>query len=561
MDAGCHRGATVARHWIAIVLTAALAGCSLSRSNTVWREPYSPPPIRAATGPLASAQANFERGQQAESDGDPVAVDYYYAAAIESWPLHAAASGATGDVGSELYRAAVRKLVVSAANNGRFDSSQGVTLADGQRIPVRYYGFLWQPEDFRCVLPVGTYAVRQLPLRYASTGVGIEFVILTNDTPQRPFIASRQPFAATAVLKPVGPPGMGGFALEFYDPLRTATTSDGLPLARDLTAPIAYAATQEGDAWLEGFIRPSDTNAQASLNMNEPFQPGKIPLVLVHGLASSPVTWSHLENDLRAQPAIVARYQIWVFRYDTGDPFLASAAALRRQLAGLRQTYDPNHVDPSLSQMVLVGHSLGGLVSKLQVTNSGDELWSSAAKVPIDSIRTDADTRARLANSFFFAPSPDVTRVIYIATPHRGSVYAQRCVGLVGSALVVEPPDWPARHAQLVRDNPCAFHDELSRGIPTSINLLEPTSCILQATGRLPYRPGVALHSIIGDDRWTLSEGRSDGVVAVSSARLVGVQSELTVDASHTEIQHRSETSREVLRILLAHAAAAPACQ
>jgi len=109
-----------------------------------------------------------------------------------------------------------------------------------------------------------------------------------------------------------------------------------------------------------------------------------------------------------------------------------------------------------------------------------------------------------------------------------------------------------------VRDNPGAFYEEMSRGIPNSIDLLEPSSAILQATARLPYRQGVRLHSIIGDDRWTLGEGDSDGVVAVSSARLLGVRSELFVDASHTEILKQPATSREVMRILLAHAAAAP---
>ena len=170
----------------------------------------------------------------------------------------------------------------------------------------------------------------------------------------------------------------------------------------------------------------------------------------------------------------MARYQIWVFRYDTGDPFLTSAAELRQQLAALRQIYDPMRADPNMSRIVMVGHSLGGLVSKLQVTYSGDELWRSAAKLPFDTIRTDPDSRMRLANSFFFTPSPDVSRVIFIATPHRGSVYARRCVGQISSALVKEPPDWTARHAQLIRDNPDAFYEEMSRGIPTSVDLLEP---------------------------------------------------------------------------------------
>ena len=437
-----------ARFWIALSLLATLAGCSLSRYRTVWHAPPSPAPVTNATGSLASAEANFSAGIEAESTDNPAAIDHYYAAAVDAWPLNVAGAMTPGDAGAELYRAAVRKLLASATRFGRLDSSQGLTLGDGRQIPVRYIGFLWQPADFRCLQPVGSYASRHLDKRYKSSGVGVEYVVLTSETPLRPFTKSRQPFAATAVLQPASPLA-GDFTLDFYDPLRTYATETGLPLARDLTAPIAYAATQEGDAGIEDFLDPANNNAAASLRMNEPFQPGKIPVVLVHGLASSPVTWSDLENDLRAQPAIMARYQIWAFRYDTGDPFLTSAAELREQLAALRQTYDPLRADPSMSRMVMIGHSLGGLVTKLQVTNSTDALWRSAARVPFDAIRTDGDTRMRLAKSFFFTPSPDVSQVIFIATPHRGSVYARRCVGQISSALVKEPPDWKARHAQL----------------------------------------------------------------------------------------------------------------
>lgn len=558
MDAGCFHGVSRARFWIAPFLLAALAGCSLVRSSTHWYLPAAPSLSDEGNGYLASAESSFSAGNAAEQGGNPAAIDYYYAAATQTWPLHVAGSTTPGDAGSELYRASVRKLIDSAVRFGRFDPTRGVTLASGQFVPIRYFGFIWQPADFCTLLPVGSYESPEIIHRYVSFGVGVEYVVLANCALPRPFIKNNQPFAATAVLQPGEPSGAGGVTLDFYDPLRTSSTDSGLPIARDTTAPIAYAATQEGDAWLKGFINPTRNRGSANLRMSEPYQPGKVPIVLVHGLASSPITWSHLENDLRAQPAIRDRYQIWTFRYDTGDPFLTSASELRRQLAALRQTYDPCRADPNLSRSVMIGHSLGGLVSKLQVTYSGDQLWQSAAKQPLDTILTDPDTRARLGNSFFFTPSPDIDCVIYIATPHRGSVYARRCVGIVSSALVEEPPEWTARHAQLIRDNPNAFGEELSRGVPNSIDLLEPSSPILEATSQLPYREGVELHSIIGDDRWSLSEGPNDGVVAVSSARLVGVQSEIVLDASHTEILKRNETSAEVLRILQAHAAECP---
>lgn len=557
MDAGRFRGAIRARFWIA-ALCCALVGCSLARSRSVWNPPLSPPPARDTTGYVATAESNFAAGVTADEASDPVAVDYFYAAAVQSWPVHAANATCPTDAGSELYRASVRKLLDSAARYCRFDSARGITLGDGTLVRTRYAGFIWPSEDFQCFQPVGSYASSSLLRKFTSAGVGVEYVVLSSDKPRSPFIAPRTPFAATAVLQPAQGLAPSQFTLDLYDPLRTAATEAGLPLARDLTAPLAYSAAENGNEGIIDFLDPAANDDAASLWMNEPFQPGKIPVVLVHGLASSPLTWSHLQNDLRTQPCVFERYQVWTFRYDTGSPFLTTAAELRRQLAELRRVYDPCGTDRNMSQIVLVGHSLGGLVSKLQVTNSGDELWRSAAKQPLSTIRTDPDTYARLARSFYFTPSPDVNRVIYIATPHQGSVYATRCVGQVSSALVKEPPEWKARQAQLIRDNPNAFGKELSKGIPTSIDLLDPESHILQATNRLPYRPGVTLHSIIGDDRWTCSEGRTDGVVSVSSARLGGVQSELFVDASHTGIQLKNETSAEVMRILMAHAARGP---
>jgi pimeloyl-ACP methyl ester carboxylesterase len=564
MEPGCKANATT-RAWIAWVLLTALGGssltgCSLTGSRTRWHPPPASPAVDvSADGYLAAAHAQFAAGRAAEAACDPVSIDHYFAASAAAWPYHAAGAMTPGDPGTELYRASVRQLIASAVRFGRLHQQQGITLCSGQIVPIAYRGFLWRPDEFHAFIPVGSYSSPRIACRYASCGVGVEFVILASDPARRPFLAGSQPFAATAVLKPGGGEFGSGFALEFYDPLHTATTDTGLPLARDLTAPLAYGATQEGDSWLEGFLQPDTDPAAEGLRMSQPFQPGKIPVVLVHGLASSPVTWSNLENDLRAQPAIMARYQFWYFRYDTGDPFLSSASLMRRQLAELRATYDPARVDASLSRMVLVGHSLGGLISKLQITYSGEEVWNSAANVPFNTIQTDPQTRADLARSFFFTPSPDVSRVVFIATPHRGSVYATRCIGRVSSSLVEERPAWKARHAQLVRDNPCAFREELERGIPTSVDLLEPSSCILGSTARIPIRPGVRMNSIIGDDRWTCSEGRSDGVVAVSSARLLNVESEEFVDASHTQIQQRPETSREVLRILLAHAAEMPA--
>jgi pimeloyl-ACP methyl ester carboxylesterase len=552
-----------ARSRVAFVRLTALAlvvgissGCALVGSRSQWNSPapYSTNVWFDSTDPcLVAAETQYVAGQQAEAACIPACIDYYFTAAIQAWPYHVAGAAAEDNRATELYRSSVRAFIESSVRFGRFDRYRGVTLANGQLVPVTYHGFVWQPADFCTFLPVGCYASARLSHHYAAPGVGAAYVVLTTNPPRHAFARLSMPFSSTAVVAPAPSLG-GGFALQFYDPLRTCVTDAGLPITRDLTAPIAYAASQETDAWLMDFLRPDRGDPLDGLRMAEPFQPGKIPVVFVHGLASDPLTWAQLVNDLRAQPAIVARYQFWSFRYDTGDPFLSSASMLRRQLAELRQTYDPMRADPNLSRMVLIGHSMGGLISKMQVTYSGDIIWNAAATQPFQTIVTDPATRADLASAFFFAPSPDIQRVIYIATPHRGSNDATRCIGRISSALVQERPETVARHQQLVRDNSRAFRDELQRGVPTSVDLLEPQSCILQATNSLPYNPSVSLHSIIGDNSWSLSHGQSDGVVAVSSARIGGVQSELLVDAKHTEVQRHPQTVGEVICILNRHA-------
>jgi hypothetical protein len=203
--------------------------------------------------------------------------------------------------------------------------------------------------------------------------------------------------------------------------------------------------------------------------------------------------------------------------------------------------------------MVLIGHSMGGLVSKLQATYSGEHLWSAAARVPLGAIRTTASTRAELADYFFFDPNPDVTRIVFVGTPHRGSGWARRAIGRLGSALVQTDRSRQAIHAQLISDNPGVFSDELRRRVPTSLDLLEPTSLLLQATAELPFNRGTVLHSIVGDGRYTIGSGPSDGVVPLSSARLPGVMSELHIPTTHTELHRSAEAVLDIKRILQLH--------
>jgi hypothetical protein len=203
--------------------------------------------------------------------------------------------------------------------------------------------------------------------------------------------------------------------------------------------------------------------------------------------------------------------------------------------------------------MVLVGHSMGGLISKLQVASSEDRIWRSFANTPFSSLRAPERVRAELAERCFFEPLPFVSRVVFIATPHGGSSFATRGIGRVASSLVNPAAANEALHDRLVAANPGVFTAQFERRIPTSIDLLEPDDPTLQAIRTLPVACGVRLHSIIGTGHTMLLEGPGDGVVSAESALHPGVRSQRFVEATHTRTQFHPDTVAELRLILLRH--------
>ncbi len=544
-------------------------GCQLSRRAS-WHEPHLAKP-RILAGARHSGREGAERtlaeALRLEKQGDAHCVDYYFAAATQVWPdvqQQLAEQGRPSGRAGDLYRSALTGLISSGQTFRRFDPRSGLVIQSPggpTTVPTRYVGFAWQPRDFDRLVPIGHYQAKDLKNEYHCSGLGVATVVIRCRRPNERFRLPRQFFGATVVLRPCDVTGTSScpipFVLELHDPLRVRSTiQEGVPVAleRDTTGPIAYVLSQEDQNWLEGFLQPGTSDENVGLFMTEPYQPGKIPLLLVHGLLSDPLTWASVANEIRAQPDLVDRYQLWGFEYATGEPFLTSAAMLRRQLRQIRQYLDPGGTDPALSQMVLVGHSMGGLVSKLQITRSGTTLWEAVSCVPLEQVLTTSQTRQDLAEAFFFEPSADVSRVVFIGTPHRGSPWARRPIGRFGSRLVDEPASSEAAHQQLIRDNPNVFSEEFSERIPTSIDLLEPSSPLLQAVDRLPLKDCVPFHSILGEGYWMIGAGNSDSVVPVSSARKPGAASEKAVHAKHTQLNRDSGGIEELFRILRAHA-------
>jgi pimeloyl-ACP methyl ester carboxylesterase len=374
------------------------------------------------------------------------------------------------------------------------------------------------------------------------------------------FFPPLQVYPVTAVVR-FGPPcgsGRPPAVLELYDPLRHDAAELGpyaVELAADLTTPLVYQVTQSDLDRLTylGLFDPAREAHKTGLFLTHPYEPGKIPVVLIHGLWSSPKTWTRVINDLRADPNIRDRYQFWTFQYPTGNPFIHSAAALRRSLAEARATFDPDGADPAFDRMVLVGHSMGGLIAKAMITRSDDKVWRLISRRPFAELKAPPEQKELFEQVFFFEPVPAVKRAVFVAVPHRGSMIGNNWLGQLGDRLIRRPNVLVDAHRVLVEKNGGTFFtDGFLQGIPSSVKTLQTHSPLLQTVDGLPYAEGVKRHTVIARVAPVPLAMSTDGVVPYDSAHLDDVESEKVVLGSHACLD-QPDVIEELRRLLVQH--------
>jgi hypothetical protein len=352
--------------------------------------------------------------------------------------------------------------------------------------------------------------------------------------------------------------------LELHDPLASTDielNSRLVPLQADLSTPLAYFLDnpkfrEQTDSTV-GLRDANKTEKYRGIYMLEPYDPNRIPVVMVHGLWSSPLTWMPMFNDLRSFRELRKNYQFWFYQYPTGQPFWVSATQLRSDLQTMRRDLDPQFQHRVLDQMVLVGHSMGGLVSRMQTIESGNEFWSILSEQPFEEVKGNDEDKQKLAAALFFHPNPSIQRVITIGTPHRGSEYANDYTQWIARNLIRLPASLIELGNSLIRENPGVFRDTALLTTTTSIDSLNPKSPIFKAMLQARRAPWVRYHNIIGiveKSQWFDAKSiESDGVVTVDSAHMNDVVSEIVVAAQHTSIHSTPRSILEVRRILIEH--------
>ncbi len=396
-----------------------------------------------------------------------------------------------------------------------------------------------------CISLEGSY-VKERTVR---TGVGAPLVARgkgMNARSKQDFTVPRIYYGVTALINFEGQRAV----VTFEDPLAVEEVrfaGHTQPLAADFTVPLAtmLAETEPKKFELARLLDPSKYADTARIARLQPYDPNKTVVLVIHGLMDSQATWTPMINELRGDPEIRKNYQFWFFSYPSGYPYPYSAALLRKELDAIGKRYP-------MKNMVVIGHSMGGCISRLLLTDTGDKLWLDLFKKKPQDTHLSPETRELVQDSLIFSHRKEVGRVIFISAPLKGSNLASLSIVRWLSRLIKTPAKLVGAGAEILKSTHFEEGDLQLNRAPDSVDTLTPNNRFVKAINRIPLVSGIPYHTIIGDRGKGNSPDSSDGVVPYWSSHMDGAVSEKIVPSGHSAHQN-DEAIAEVRRILLLH--------
>ena len=469
---------------------------------------------------------------------------------------------------ARIYNGALARLYAELTRRDLLRKGQyRLQTANGRDIifDMPHYDLIYPASSYRKFMLCSDYQIRNLSHFTYEFGLGVPIIALTNEQTHYKTLLTAAPIAhgATAFLrfapaKDGDPQRTLHARLEFYDNDRTRSVEVAgkkIPLIFDYSTPFAYYISTMPDMNVLDYTFNPD-RFQAGLYTLEPYQPNKIPVVLVHGLLSSIHTWMQMVNTLKNDPLIRKHCQFWFFTYSSGNPILYSASMLRHSLLNAQAELAVTpEAKEAFNHMVIIGHSMGGLLSKTLLQDPGDQLVRKASGRSWDEIKPmcSPEQQKLLEDLALYKSMPFVRRVLFLAVPHRGSKMAQYIQVRMIARLINLPrglvKNTTGAIRSVVRKQNAA--DQLEIRVKSGLEGLSPKDETIQAVNAISFRPDVPCHSIIGNNK-IATPGGTDGVVPYSSSHLDNVRSELVVHSGHSVQQH-PVAIYEVRRILLEH--------
>lgn len=458
------------------------------------------------------------------------------------------------------------------------DGGQFEPRAGSRWLPFGYIGIEFDSTELQVgnrelydLVPISEFEVEGLAVRYRTPGIGAPLAASTRHidgaSSGDDIVAERLRVPVTALLRiprprrslVAGEPFRANLEMHTaWGEESTVVSGETVPLEMEPSAALALTFTDIPVMELElrmflGQVTGLGEDAPA-LVATTPYRRGLVPVVFVHGTASSPVRWAEMYNRLQADPQLRSRCQFWFFRYDSDAPIALSALGLRESLESAVTELDPDGEDEALRQMVLIGHSQGGLLVKMQAIHAGDRIWNSVSNKPLEELDLSVETRELVHRGMFPEPLPAVSRVVFVATPHRGSFIA-------GSDVLAGLARWlttlPARMVKPTSEMERNLGASKTPFIPTAVDNMSPGSPFIEGLQSIPVASEIPAHSIIAVDGPSPVDQGDDGVVEYQSAHIDEAVSELVVRSPHScqANPHAIEEVRRILRLHLDRAA------
>ena len=533
---------------VAVVTACGLASCATYSKVSERRPRFIP--FTSGAGPLTNAETGIVKAMQIDRR-DPLAALGEYMSAAET-ALRQLERSPQDETARHTYNFTVGRIIATIrhAKLDPWTEPLRVPASDGEFVLTHKPDSRpqWNPAlyDFTPADQFdvhGTYVTE----RTTRDGIGAPVVAVgreANKEARANFSLSRIYYGVTAIARFDG----RRCVLSFEDPLAVETVRmDGqiFPLAADFTVPLAVmlASTNPKKLELTRLLNPAKYAETARISRLQPYDPNKIVVLVIHGLMDSPATWTPMLNRLRGYEEIRRNYQFWFYSYPSGYPYPYSAAILRRELDAIEKRF------PLRKPMVVIGHSMGGCISRLLITDTRDKLWIELFKKPPEQVPLSPESRKLFTEALIFQHRPEIGRVIFISAPLRGSELASNWLGRIGSSLVKSPITLLKAGRDVIKITTFRSGELRLKRIPNSVDTLAPTNRFVLAINTIPITPGIPYHTIMGDRGKGDAPNSSDGVVPYWSSHMDGAKSELIVSSGHAAHQNPMAIE-EVRRIL-----------
>jgi pimeloyl-ACP methyl ester carboxylesterase len=525
----------------------------------------------------AHAELNYLAAEVVKTRDSQLASELYLDSARSAW-LYFSTTASTGEQHdpnrpehrhtAEVYNASSESLLRIAKSQGKVKLGQSMVMPLTRRqliFEVPFSSPLLTEEQLGEFEFVSDFELKNLKNRHTTAGLGVPIIAIRNPSPKpdpvEKYYTDGMSFATTLLFRFSDASGSDpqgqSIQVQIFDPRETQETIVGsmlLPLETDVSTPLARYLSNPDitllDTW--AFLRPASAQKVAGLYMVQPYDPDRIPVLMVHGIWSSPMTWMEMFNELQADPEIRRKYQFWFYLYPTGEPVAFTAAALRDELKRVRNDCDPYRRNARLDEMVVVGHSMGGLLSHMLTVDSGDKLWTSISRKPVEEIQATGDVKSEIQRVFFFESNPSVDRIVTIASPYGGSSLSNRFTSWMTGSFVSLPSKTYELSRVIFDQNGISWWDRV-RAPKTSVDSLMKSSAVLTFIRSTQVPDQVKHHNIVGVRKGRDKSSWSDGVVSYQSAHREDVTSEKIIKAGHRDVLRHPEAVSEVRRILLEH--------